>query len=145
MVSAIQGLGGALTGTREQSGVSGFALVTKGKDIDGIIGRIMPVERDIAARPEPYHQFTQPLFPVEWTAHVRRGLQGEQAGGDHLTGSRRRFRVLPLQKPPAMDHTETSAGSDDQTWHGGHSPSSAVPQLLSQSAISSPVRCSPVS
>lgn len=142
---AIQRLGGALTGTKERSGVSGFALVTKGKDIDGIIGRIMPVERDMAARPEPDYHFTQPLFPVEWAAYVRRGLEGKQAGSDHLTGPRRRFRVPPLQKRPAMDHAETGARSDDQTWHCGQSPSSAVPQLLSQSAISSPVRCNPVS
>ena len=127
------------------SGVPGFALVAEGEQVDDIPGGIVPVQGDVAAGPEADRQFAQVCFLIERAAHVRGGFQGQQAGCDHLPRALCRLGVFLGQEGATADQPLPGAFGDDQPWHGGQSPSDALPQLVSQAVSSLPVMCCPVS
>lgn len=119
--------------------------MSKGKHIDGVLGRVVAIERHVAGLSERYQQLAQVSLLRQGAADVRSRFQKQELPRYSLTGPFGGFRRFCGQKPPATRQPESRAFRDDYSWHSGIAFSSSAPQVDSQVLTSWPVRCRPVS
>lgn len=102
--------------------------------------RLVAVKGDISGIPDSDHQLTQFVGFGKWPADIGDCLQQKKLPFDGQTYASGSFRRPCGQKLPASRQARDRALGDNYSWHSGTGFSSAVPQTLSQSRASSPVR-----
>lgn len=117
----------------------------EGQHIDGTLGWLVAIERNISGVAKSNHQLTQLGRFRERTADIGGCFQQQEMPFDGLTDASRSLRRLLGQKGPASFQTGNGTFSDDYSWHFGTGFSSTVPQVFSQLRVSSAVRWRPVS
>ena len=89
---------------------------------------------------ERNRQFSECWLNVERPPDLQRGLKHEQTGSDGLTRALDGSRAFRIEGGMAAFEAKSRALGDNQSWHEGGALGASVPQLLSQSAISCPIR-----
>lgn len=114
--------------------------MAESENVNGIIGRLMAVQRYVPGIPEADQQFAQFRRFGKRTPDISHGLQQQKLPINGLRCPLGNVRVLagketatPLQPPPRPF-------SHDYSWHSGTVVSLSSPQVFSQLRTSLPVR-----
>ena len=105
--------------------------MSEGEQVNGVISRNVPVERQIAGIPKLDHEFTKLRLFCEGTPDFRIGLQEKQAPSDRFARSRSHASILGNKEAAASADAARAALGNDYSWQSGISASASAPQLRS--------------
>lgn len=137
--------GAKSTPTQAACLVARFFLMSKGEEIDGVRVGVVTIEHHVPRASEWNEQFAELGQVVQGSSNIRGRFEQRKFLCYGLPGPGRCLLVFLRQKLPAALQPQRGTRRDDYSWHVGNSASFSVPQVLSQSRASCPVRCSPVS
>ena len=105
--------------------------MAESQNIDSILSKHVPIERDVARCAERNEEFSQPFNLIGGPPQFWRRFQKAKMSLNRLRGTLGHMRRFSRQKAPASFEATHRTCGHDYSWHGGSACSFSAPQFSS--------------